>query len=423
MLLLREKNQLQNVKWTWASFFATLNIVLIVVGYPSIASLFTPLHLDFSQTLSIPYRIFALSVSLISIILGGVGKGKLPKISFGLCLFYVIYALLIVKIIHSQLTFLGITKENPIRVFGLVSYCFFASLSVIFSYRFIKFEYVSFFILLFSFYILSLIPLGFLELSEELFLDKSNIRMGNSEMLNSISLAYVGCIAIVISIYNILNYRYHIIYKLFSVSLIPIALYTLLKTGSRSPVLVCGLVVFLYISSYVKNYIFTLISSVIMFVLCFFARFSIVNILKKIFPFTAERFEQMFLEKQYSGRDELVNIGLQEAKDNPLLGGSVEAPLSSPLNGYHSAVVDALAYLGYIGGTITILFYLYMVFISFRLLINKKSNVFSWVPLVALIYLFYGMLAGRLFCTVEITASFIVLVLIMDNELKKHRYN
>src|SRR5690554_4933488 len=118
-------------------FFSTLNFVLMFIGYQLATSLFLPVSSDIegiSRTVTVPYRAFALLVSLIVILLNYRNKIGQSHLAIKVLLFF--WIALIIRIFYDTNVRFDInlkdTSQLWLYVFGIVLP---AMYSVIKSYR------------------------------------------------------------------------------------------------------------------------------------------------------------------------------------------------------------------------------------------------------------------------------------------------
>ena len=184
------------------------------------------------------------------------------------------------------------------------------------------------------------------------------------------------------------------------------------------------MVLVLYIASFFRFYILVFLVLGIGGVISYFIRFQIVGILKDIAPLLGSRLESMFLDKYISGRDVLVELGIDVANKSPIVGSTILQNGRTLLCGYHSAFIDAIAYLGYIAGGMIILLYVCIGLKSFNLLLNRNCiyNKY-WIILLFFVYYFYSVFAGTLYYCKESLAAIMVLAIVMSAEFSKNNYN
>lgn len=406
-------------------WISTINLVLILVGYPVAASFMAVFGLEsyLSQSITVPYRAFALFVSGLAIVFGITSARGIPKFSNAMKLFTLCYVLFIIRIfcdLSSDAT--GYANAMSFRVWGLVASAIFAAYSVYFSYRLIRFDMACLLALFFSIFVLILRPLGISSSVEELFMDMSAQRISGSSALFSIAYSYVGVVAIILSLYVIFTKYYTIPTKIIAMFLILLGLNAMLVSASRSPIVVLGFTLVAYAVTRFRNYLSLIVLSAILMVPIYIFRLALISLLEPIAPLLYARMNAMVLDGFVSGRDELFRLGLESALSSPLLGSTTIKPDDGvdTLIGYHSSIVDAFAYLGFVGGTMVLSLFICCFIYCINILRFRKFIPNYWVALVSFVYLTYSSIAGRSFYAEPLLAAFIVLAIVLNEEsLKK----
>lgn len=415
----------QILRMGFMPFLCTLNLALILVGYPLAASLLKPLGYtsEQSQIITVPYRGFALILSVLCFAYG-LYRERTPQMSNALIVFFFCMGLGITRIFFDMFSDeTGYASTESLRVWGFVVSTLFASLSVYTTYKLIRYDIGIVAVLLICIYVTILAPLGIGETSEDLILDIANMRASGSSALYSIAYGFIGALGIILSVYVFFSDKYSIFFKLFTTIIIYLGAKALLASGSRSPLFDLFVVSSLYIITTFRQFAVVVILISCTTILAYFMRLQIVNIISEFSPVLGNRLTAMFLDGDYSGRDILVAEGIDKITQNPLLGVSTIDPKLglNPLCGFHTSVIDSFAYFGLVGGTIFLLFLIYLCYISFVMMTRRRMVPNFWVVLVLLAYLTNAFFASGLFFVNPPFAAFSVLGILFYNDYIKHK--
>jgi len=408
-------------------WIATLNLVLILVGYPFAASLLTPLGYNAfqSQLITVPYRLFALFISLICVLVGMQKKAMPSPMPRMVYLFMGCFALCILRLfVDFSNDRTGFAAAEAFRTWGLVVSSFFAALSVLFSFKIIDFRKALFLILILSFWVMIVNKIFNSATTADLILDHSMERQVGSAALFSIAYSNVGVNAAIICFYVFLSKYYNILYKSLVVPLCCLSFVVMLSTGSRSPVLAFSMTLIFWIASGMRvKFIFYSIAALFA-VIFYMLRFTLVDMLVEYVPLLGQRFHAMLYNDFYSGRDLLVADGLQQCISSPILGSStinVKTGVTS-LIGYHTYIVDALAYFGVIGGGLFLFLLGYMFFISISMFSARRIIPNFWINVMLLNVLFFKTIGSGLFHIDQMFSTLIILGICFYSEYYKRLY-
>ena len=411
-------------KLTFVTFLCTLNLALIAFGYAFASSLLQPLgyNIEQSQLISIPFRIFALAVSVICAAIALLRGTQRPKISAFLAIFFICISLGIFRILFDLLYDVsGYAQREFLRVCGFLATSFFAALSVFLTHKLIRYDVALVMMLLMGTFVIGLLPLGLV--TPNIVWDQydSMVRTSSSAALFSIAYGFVGTLTSLLALFVLSNKKYGILSKILSIVVILLGIEALFSSGSRSPLFALFVVLVVYAATLVRDYMLVILGIVFMGIIAYLLRMEITNIVSQFAPLLGSRLESMFLDYGFSGRDILAVEGMRAAIDNPILGVStINTSLGlSPLIGYHSAIVDSFANYGFIAGSLFVALLIYLVYISISILIYRKRVPNYWVAMILLGYLALAIPASGLFVTNPSFAAFSVLGIIFYDEYVK----
>lgn len=402
---------------------ATLNVILAISGYQLAASTLslTGLTAVESQVITIPYRAFELSIALACVVVGILNKDGRAKSSMPIYIFFGYFALFILRIFFDLSTDVtGYAYAEGYKVYGTVVICLFCALGAFLTFKYIKFDLVVVGVALCTLFVLVLSALGFAQ-TVDMWTDLSTKRLSASDALFSISFAYLGIISIIAAIV-LLIYKYPFLLKLIAMAIFPLALRCIYLAGSRSPVIVLIVVGIIFLASKVKNYFVFVVISVASIVSLGIMGTHMVYLFLSDKSVLGARFISM-TEGDTSGRDLLFKDGISLAIKNPIFGASTINPMTdtTPLCGYHSIIPDALANFGLIFGSVFLAFVAYTGFISSLLIIRRNIRT-TFISLLFITYLLYGIIAGSAYFTKEIFSVATILLLAIYNEEKNNLY-
>ena len=411
-----------SLKMGMSEFIPTLNFACTIAGYPFAASLLVPLgySAEYSQLVTVPYRAFALFLSLLCVLIGVFGARGYPKLTRIMYIFLFCFLLGILRVSVDLFATPG--YEETSRVFGFLASSFFSAVSVFMSYRYIRFDASVAFILLMCAFVLSLRPLGVGFSTADLIIDIQGLRAEGSAALYSIAYGFVGVVAAILVCYVVLSGSFSFVFKAFALVLIPLALHAIFSSGSRSPLFSLAIAFVVYFSTASRNYIVIFVISFSLMLLVYILRDSILSALSSVAPLLASRTEAMILDGFLSGRDLLAMDGLKEAISHPIFGSSTlnQKTGVTPIIGYHSAIIDALAYYGFFGGTLVIVFLAAVGYQAFVVLRNRIFFRNYYIAFLFCAYYVFALSSSGLFHVNPTLASLIAAVIAMSSEASSH---
>ena len=373
---------------------STLNIIIFFVGFDfvtSFASLFIADIDEHSQLITIPFRAFALVISLLVLIINLKNKIK-PNFSL-ICLFFYLF-LLTIRLFYD----FGIRNDidtfrsDRMQVILLFGSMFINTLAVAKSYTNINLNVTFKYIYIFYAVILLINYLTVQEFSIESILIQKQVGTG---VRNTIATGYIAAIFILISFHYYLKTSTSNLYKIIFIPIIFIATIILLRAGSRGPLLSVFIGIILYFSFKRKNSFKIIMYSFLSLSLLTFFYSEILSAIFKISPVMAERIEYTFLEGDKS-RIEYFNAGIEGFLNNPFTGSY--AFVYTPFEWYeypHQLVIEAFMATGIFGGIALIVVLVGVAKHSIISIQKNSGNV--WLALIVVTYIVRALSAGSIY--------------------------
>ncbi len=206
----------------------TLNFILMIIGYEFTTCLLLPLFGDAdTQVVTIPYRAFALGISLLSIGIGIQNWQKAPRFNANVVFFLIFIFLYGFRMIYDHSTGVVAYSQKGILsyFFTLIPY----AISMILTYDSINYKKVLYALLMLG---TIAICLSFIFAKEDL---SENERMDGNLALNTISYGHLGLSIFILTLYSILRINLNKFIKICLWVILILALFTSLRAGSRGP--------------------------------------------------------------------------------------------------------------------------------------------------------------------------------------------
>lgn len=359
------------------TFFSTLNIVLVFIGYQFATSLFSPLmpEAEASRIVTVPYRAFALLVCFITIFLNYKSKFKLNKVIKVLLIYWV---LLLIRFFYDMYFRSDVYVLNDTK-FRILLYMIPMTLipmySVMKSYKMIDFKK------LFTWtYVILSITIVFSYFSNETFQEATSQRIDANVALNTIDTGHLGLSSIILSIYLLLNKKQSLFRKMIIVIIMILSLIIMLRAGSRGPILSMLVVFSIWILALSKKKVLNVSLLIIVSLLVYFFIDYIFQFIKIISPILEARLNRG-QEDQIKGRDILFIYALESFIQSPLWGKNFAIYWGDGTMIYsHNFILDSFMQLGIIGGSM-IIYIIVKTLIKIYKLINIRSPYF-WLCLL-----------------------------------------
>ena len=378
----RQRNRL-----TFVSFMCTINFVFTLLGYvlcTGIMSAFIPPTLMESTQITIPIRVFLLSISLIALIVGRTKNAKFDTITIIYLIFWILYIIRIFVDLHLrspssfnpffayQLGIPGFTLRSWSYVLAINLFPLF---SIYRSWEQIDFERAIDFILIFG--TLAIIS-SMRTISSEgysLYGEDATQRVEATALLGTIELGHMCASIFLLSIFRFFYSPITSIWKPISAVITIMSFVILLRSGSRGPFISILFVFVFWVASIGRNLFLIGTLSVILLGLVYALREKILDLVGLVSPVLADRLAITVKYGEGSGREYGYIAFLKESLNNWLTGFQCD------MLGYaHNVFIDGFMMFGWIVGWIVPVVLLYALLRSYKLL-TIRSKI-SWVALL-----------------------------------------
>lgn len=378
------------------TFLSTLNFVLCFVGYQLATSLLLPTSSDLegiSRTVTVPYRAFALIISLLVIFLNI--KRKPEKTHLALKVLWVFWLALIIRIFYDTNirtdVQIGSTMQLWLYIFGIVLPAMF---SVLKSYQVIDLNKALKWV--FTGTVITMLLSLFNNSSLLMRADEITGRVDANLALNTIGFGHIGTSGILLSLFLLSKGGSGLIKKVFLITVVLLSSFIMIRSGSRSPVVALVVVMLFWMFARGKNIVlgfsFTLIValSIILFI------DPILNLMGGISPVMESRLRAGIYENYSSGRDLLYAEAWNAFLDSPIFGK--QFALFNYFGEFiysHNIILDALMGLGLIGGLALIYILWISLKSSYRLI--KIDDTEFWICLLLIQQIVMNMFSGAFY--------------------------
>lgn len=389
------------------------NLINILIGYPFITILFSPLLGGVAETtiLTIPYRAFSLFLAVLVLFLNFNKKIKKP---FALKLFIFFWFLVLLRMffdLEIQTEYL-ILKEYKQRLWlfsiGIIIIPMF---SVIKSINIIEFNYLQKWIYRLGIFFLLI---SFFNVVQD---SSVTERIEGSKALDSISFGKTAILISILAFYNILKtikqrkfFILHIVIFLFGI-------YIGLRSGSRGPILAFSIVILFWFSF--KNNISLIKGSILflfMFVLMLASQQYLLTLIHRVSPVTASRIQLAITGDDLSTINRLESYSwfIKEIKESPIWGSHFARLESGQFPGYaHNIFLDILLAFGFIGLFIVL-------FVLFKALQNcyfsLKEDSHFWIGFSFLLFLILSITSGAYYTNPDLNITLVLTLLFFKKD-------
>ncbi|MGJ8716015.1 MAG: O-antigen ligase family protein [Maribacter stanieri] len=232
-------------------------------------------------------------------------------------------------------------------------------------------------------------------------------RFDANSTVNSINYGQMGCSLSIISLYGLLNYPFKFS-KIIYPALFLLGVISIMKAGSRSPVVVLSLVIIFYFfakSGFVKGFILVSSSAIVLF----FSIDFLIELSEAIGSGIVTRLLSAVETGETSGRDLIYANAIKHFMDSPFFGNYYLIPSGVGDGGYpHNFFIEAFMTTGVFGGIPFVVMVIIALIKSFTILkIRHKSG---WIVLLFVQIMVYGMFSSSLYSSQDFWAlSFFIL--------------
>lgn len=401
---------------------STLNFILCFIGFQLATSLFLPSSSNvegISRSVSVPYRIFALLLSLFVFLLNVKRTPRTyPNV---LIAFLVFWGILVVRIIFDVFIRTDIRIDGTSQIWNYIfGICLPAYLSIIKSYEYIDLEKSFWWIL-----VLTSLTLIMTLFTNQLLLvgaDQANSRIGANVAISTISFGHFGTTVIILGLYTFFNRKSNFLIKIILVVLIMLGVFCMLRAGSRGPILALVIIIFIWLFSLGKSIsrsliiLFTSIISTIIFVN------QILILIGQISPLIEDRLRLSIYGGSTGGRDPYYRGAINNFFQSPIWGEQFVVIFPDGSYDYsHNIILDALMGLGVIGGGLMIYFLLIAIKKSY-LLINNRNRHY-WICLLLVQQIMTNMVSGAFYYNPLLSVLLVFIFLKYRGDYKNDNFN
>lgn len=400
-------------------FLSTFNLVVIIIGYPLITSLFLSGRNDIegvSQTITIPYRIFALGIMVLVLLLNlksKVGKPSFPLYVLLLFWFFWIYRM-VYDIYISTDVFLADTSQLWLFVFGI---CLPALFSVYKSINYIETEKV----IKWCYWGLTFILILTLFSNQALISNTDNeYRVNANIALNTISYGNIGVTAFLMSVFLLLKRNDKLFIKIVYVLIAFLAFYSVLRAGSRGPIINLLIAIILWIFSKQKKLLLGIFIIIIIAVLFSLFYDSILTFMGKIAPVIEIRLRDTIEGKEVNERSVIYSAAIEAFSENPIFGKQFAIFNNDGSYTYaHNIILDSLMGLGLVGGIM--IFYLIFSFIKSVFYSVRYNKDYMLLGLIFIQQLSSSMFSGAFYKDQVLVSGFVFIFLKTRNIILEYK--
>ncbi len=376
-------------------FLSTLSFVLCIVGYSLATTFFLPSSSDLgsvSQSVTIPYRAFALIIMLSVIFLNL--KKKVHPLPLPIVVLLLYWLALIIRIFSDVYFrtdyFFTDTSQLWLFIFGI---CLAGLFSTLQSFDFIDTEKALYFVWA---GVILMLTLTLFSNQALLSNTDSEYRVDANVALNTISYGNFGVTGLLLSIYILINKKVNKYFKIFAIISIVLCIYSVLRSGSRGPILAFLLVVLFWFFSKGKNVKVGLAILAMSFLILYILQDFILSLMGKISPVIELRLRESLEGGVDDGRSRLYDESINVFLNNPLLGQ--QFAIFDGQGGYayaHNLILDAAMALGVFGAVA-------MIYIIFSALKKCYKNIhynkkYYWVSLILIQQISILMVSGTFY--------------------------
>ena len=373
-------------------FLSTFHFVLLISGYQLATSLLLPVTSNvegISRTVTVPYRGFMLFIALL-VILFNVKKKLLISFPLRILAFYwFILMLRIISDFYLRSDVFIYTSEKTRLWLYIFAIILLPTFAIIKSYKEINFHYAAIWI-----YCLTLLTLGLSFFSNDLMQTAGEQRVSMNAGLATISSGHLGASGIILTLYFLFygSRKTILSYGFLSIGML-ISTITLLRAGSRGPVLALMVVISLWVLAHSKHLIRNISILILLFLIVLLFFDNIQSLIGQISPIMQARLAR---EDHIGSRFLLYSEAFNIIRNNPLVGKQFAL---FPAPGYfiycHNIILDSLIGMGVIGGISII----YLITIAFKYtykLIESRNPDF-WLGLLLIQRVIYNMVSSSIY--------------------------
>lgn len=400
------------------TILSTFLLFLIVIGYPLVTTAFLPNYITYdgteadltvSRAVTVPYRAAVLGLSLTVIALNWKQHIRLP---LPLRLYFLFWFLLSLRIVYDLLIRTDIIIDpSVVQNQFLYSYltCLLPAIAIFRGADAIDFD-LAFKLILGG--VVLLIPLLAINTPTLFSSVDAGVRLTGNIALNPISLGMSGVVMAVFGLYMIVHLGWGWQKGLGAV-LMAVSLVIILKSGSRGPLVVFVSGILFYALARLDNPIWTFLIAFVMAAFLFIGDV-IFELIGRISPIMASRMTLSGNVSQFeeltTARNELFSKAFEKFVDHPLFGDTYALIFPDGSITYsHNIVLDAFMALGFFGGCLFVIMFLYALWNSFLLI--RSCHRYWWIGLLCFCYLISHLFSG---CFYQADTLNVLLIIILS---------
>lgn len=376
-------------------FFSTLSFVLCIVGYSLATTFFLPVSSNLesvSKSVTVPYRAFALCLMLLVIFLNfkkTIFPTNIPLIILMLYWFFLIIRIFSDIYLRTDYFFTD-TSQLWLYIFGI---CLAGLYSTIKSFDHINTEKALYFV-----WVGVILMLTLTLFSNQALLSNTDneYRVDANVALNTISYGNYGVLGLFLSIFILIKKDIKKYLKIIAVLSIVLCVYSVLRSGSRGPILGFLIVILFWFFSKGKNLKIGLLILALTFFVLYIIKDFILYLMGQIAPVIEVRLRESLEDGVDDGRSRLYNDAINIFLDHPLLGN--QFAIFDGEGGYayaHNLILDSAIALGVFGG-------IAMIYIILAALKQCYKNIhynknYYWISLVLIQQISTLMVSGTFY--------------------------
>lgn len=408
-------------------WLATINLVLPLVGYVLITSIFLTGEeqsmddaSNAAQGITIPYRLFTIIIAFVVILFAP--EKKYVEIPKQIKWLFVFWLMLVLRILYDLTIKSGLSPLVSIsRTLLFIPVCILPTVAVLFSHNKVNYKYA--YHMVFWGFVVSLILMIVNNPLLLLASDELVQRVAGNVAFSTLQLSSFGASIILMCFYA---YKMRYYNRILLLVLVIFATFVVLRAASRGPMVAFVVVICMYVISSFKNPVKALAIFAVISILLFFFSNVILYFIEDVSPILADRLTLDDSNDFTNGRSALYKVGFEKFLSSPLWGDTFAIFPRDPVahkymihpedmsgNGYiwsHNMVLDAFMGLGIIGGSVFLCVYFSLFKESYRLF--KINDPKIWFVMLTLLKVISGFFSGAFYLNDSLTLCIAAVFLI-----------
>jgi len=253
----------------------------------------------------------------------------------------------------------------------------------------------------FRFFCLSLtigLLLAFHYAREDWELDANNLRYDANSTVNAIIYGQMGLALSLVSVFGIINYKKFFLRLLFML-LVLIGIISIIKAGSRSPIVVAAVVLIFFFTARLGSIKALIILSLLCALIITNLDF-IIGLTQSMGSSLSDRLTRSIEDGSTSGRLDIYSNVINIIKESPVFGKYYVVPYGMGAGSYpHNFFLEVFMATGIVGGIPFVILTFFTLIKSYKLLRSKHPA--SWIVILYLQIIGYGMFSTGLYSSQE----------------------